>query len=152
MDPRRLREASPFVFELPPDEGRGMRAARVFADAVLLAQIARTGAWRSSRTWPRCPALRRRHRHADMHEGYGFPVGGVAATVVPDGSSRRADRVRHKLRRPPHGLQLRRGDIERCAGARAEMSRSIPSGVGRGGRNSLGEDELDEVLRHGCEY
>src|SRR5215475_5209966 len=42
VDPRRLHEASPFVFELPPDEGRGMRvAARVFADGTLLAQIAR---------------------------------------------------------------------------------------------------------------
>src|SRR5262252_4120336 len=42
VDPRRLAETTPFVFELPPDKERGMRVpARVFADSTLLGQIGR---------------------------------------------------------------------------------------------------------------
>src|SRR5262245_38088218 len=77
----------PGVYELPRDAERAMRVpARVFADATLLEQMRRDrslhqlvnvaslpGVWGPVLGMP------------DMHEGYGFPVGGVAGTVLPDG-------------------------------------------------------------------
>src|SRR4029078_1799392 len=85
--PPPVRRLGPQLAEIARDEARGMRAAaRVFADAVLLAQVQRDrslqqlanvttlpGIWGTALGMP------------DMHEGYGFPVGGVAGTVLPDG-------------------------------------------------------------------
>jgi tRNA-splicing ligase RtcB len=90
----------------------------------------------------------------DMHDGYGFPVGGVAATRMPDGIV------------SPGGvgfdincgvrllaLPLARADL----GARHEplvheMSRSIPAGTGRGGDLVLDDFELERVLAEGSPY
>jgi tRNA-splicing ligase RtcB len=90
----------------------------------------------------------------DMHDGYGFPVGGVAATAMPDGVI------------SPGGvgfdincgvrllaLPLAKKDL----GARHEalvheMARSVPSGVGRGGEWEMDSGQLDNVLAEGCRY
>jgi tRNA-splicing ligase RtcB len=129
--------------------------ARVFSDGTLLAQIARDRSLAQLVNVATLPGLTGAAiGMPDMHEGYGFPVGGVAATVLPDGVI------------SPGGIgfdincgvrlmasELRRADVEpRREALVHEMSRSIPSGMGRGGRSGLAEDELDEVLRHGCEY
>jgi tRNA-splicing ligase RtcB len=90
----------------------------------------------------------------DMHDGYGFPVGGVAATQMPDGIV------------SPGGVGF---DIN--CGVRLlslpltfpelgrhheplvhEMSRSIPAGTGRGGDWWLDDFELDRVLEDGVPY
>ena len=71
----------------------------------------------------------------DMHEGYGFPVGGVAATAA----ARRGDlagrhRLRHQLRRAPAGLRpaARATWPARIEALVHELSRSVPAGMGRG--------------------
>jgi tRNA-splicing ligase RtcB len=88
----------------------------------------------------------------DAHEGYGFPVGGVAAFRARDGvispggvgydincgvrllaSGRPMTAVRPQLR------ALMR-----------EIGQRVPSGAGRGGRVSLEHTALDGVLAHGC--
>src|SRR5262245_41271065 len=146
----------PFLTEIPRDPARGMRVpARVFADEALLAQIRRDRSLDQLANVTTLPGL---YGAAigmpDMHEGYGFPVGGVAATVLPDGVI------------SPGGIgfdincgvrlmasALRRADVEPVRTALVhEMSRSIPSGMGRGGRSTLDAAARDEVLRHGCPY
>ncbi len=151
-----LREVAPFVYELPAGARPGMRVpARVFADAVLLAQIARDrsleqlinvttlpGIWHAALGMP------------DMHEGYGFPVGGVAATLLPDGVI------------SPGGIgfdincgvrllvsELTQAELAPSLEALVhEMSRSVPAGFGRGGRLALTHAELDRVLVEGCAF
>jgi tRNA-splicing ligase RtcB len=90
----------------------------------------------------------------DMHEGYGFPVGGVAATRLPDGAI------------SPGGvgfdincgvrllaLPLSHEQIgDRLEAFVHELSRSVPSGTGRGGRTRLDDPALDAVLTRGSEY
>jgi tRNA-splicing ligase RtcB len=90
----------------------------------------------------------------DMHEGYGFPVGGVAATLLPDGVVSPGGvgfdincGVR-LLATPLSRAQL--GD--RHEEMTHEISRSIPAGTGRGGRWELTNDELDRVLKEGARY
>ena len=60
--------------------------ARILADDVLLSQIARDRSVEQLLNVAMLPGL---VGHVvgmpDMHEGYGFPVGGVAASEFPDG-------------------------------------------------------------------
>lgn len=90
----------------------------------------------------------------DMHEGYGFPVGGVAATLLPDGVV------------SPGGVgfdincgvrliatPLTRAELgDRHEALTHEISRSIPSGMGHHGRWKLSNAELDGVLTHGAAF
>tara|TARA_R110002050_G_C8957135_1_gene513889 strand:- start:4035 stop:5483 length:1449 start_codon:yes stop_codon:yes gene_type:complete len=90
----------------------------------------------------------------DVHEGYGFPIGGVAATLYPDGaispggigydincgvrlltSQQNAEEINFKLE-----------ELSK------EMYAQIPSGMGKGGQINLNPKEMDEVLTKGAEW
>jgi tRNA-splicing ligase RtcB len=90
----------------------------------------------------------------DMHEGYGFPVGGVAATRLPDGVISPGGigfdiNCGVRMLRTPLSL----GEIKpRLTDLVHELSRSVPTGYGRGGPLTLTEEELDRVLDEGAPY
>jgi tRNA-splicing ligase RtcB len=90
----------------------------------------------------------------DMHEGYGFPVGGVAATLMPDGVVSPGG-VGFDIN---CGVRLLATPLTRAAlGERLEslvheISRSIPSGTGRGGQWQMTDAELDRVLGEGSAF
>jgi len=90
----------------------------------------------------------------DMHEGYGFPVGGVAATLLPDGVISPGG-VGFDIN---CGVRLLATSLEReqlgdrNVALTHEISRSIPAGTGRGGRWSMFADEIHLVLAEGAEY
>jgi tRNA-splicing ligase RtcB len=89
----------------------------------------------------------------DMHEGYGFPVGGVAATRLPDGVISPGGigfDINCGVRLLATGL--RRANIESIEPLVHELSRSIPTGYGRRGRLTLTTEEIDRVLQHGAAY
>jgi tRNA-splicing ligase RtcB len=151
-----LRSLTRFIHEVQRDEARGMRVpARVFADDELLAQMTRDRSLQQLVNVTTLPGIvGAAYGMPDMHEGYGFPVGGVAGTRLPDGVI------------SPGGIGF---DIN--CGVRLlisgmvepelapvveqvvhEISRSIPSGFGRSGRWSLERGELDRVLDEGCPY
>src|SRR5437870_2777269 len=90
----------------------------------------------------------------DIHQGYGFPIGGVVATKLPDGvispggvgydincgvrvlaSQSTAEEVQPFLDELAHTLY-----------------RNCPSGVGRGGEIRLEDSELDRVLEEGSRW
>src|SRR5437762_10868217 len=82
-----LDRTTEVTYEAAADHARGMRAPlRVFADAELLAQIRRDRSLEQLTNVTTLPGLYGAALGMpDMHEGYGFPVGGVAATLLPDG-------------------------------------------------------------------
>ena len=144
------------IHDIPMTARADMRVpARVFADDELWAQISRDRSLEQLVNVATLPGITRfAYGMPDMHEGYGFPVGGVAALRAADGvispggvgydincgvrllvSDLSADAVRPRMQELMH-----------------ELSRSIPSGTGRGGRLSLSEAELDRVLGEGCRY
>src|SRR3954452_20192496 len=139
--PPAVKRVSPFLAEMARDDGRGMRVgARVFADDVLLAQMQRDRSLQqlaNVTTLPGIwgPAL----GMPDMHEGYGFPVGGVAATVLPDGVISPGG-IGFDIN---CGVRLLASDLERdelrprLETFVHELSRSVPTGFGRGGRLAL---------------
>src|SRR5581483_2314073 len=87
----------------------------------------------------------------DIHQGYGFPVGGVAAMELPDGVVSPGG-VGYDINCGVRLLALPLSAAE--LGARREplvheLSRAIPAGAGGEGPLELRPAELDEVLREG---
>jgi tRNA-splicing ligase RtcB len=88
----------------------------------------------------------------DVHEGYGFPIGGVAAVdaeegvISPGGIGYDINCGVRVLR-----SRLMAGDIRPALKKLAHsLAREIPSGVGRGGPLRLKGDDLDRILRGGA--
>jgi len=87
----------------------------------------------------------------DMHQGYGFPIGGVAATRYPEGVISPGG-IGYDIN---CGVRLLSSQIE--VGAVSEhlddlasaLNRSCPSGVGTTGHVRVTDAELDEVCREG---
>lgn len=90
----------------------------------------------------------------DMHEGYGFPIGGVAATALPHGVVSPGG-VGYDIN---CGVRILLSDLRydecvaRMQDVATEFMRAIPSGTGRGGRIRLKANELDDVLRDGAAW
>jgi tRNA-splicing ligase RtcB len=156
--PRRedLVAVGEFGFELPAGWRADMRVpVRVYADEELLAPMLAGDAMRQLVNVATLPGVTERvYGMPDMHEGYGFPVGGVAATLMPDGAVSPGG-VGFDI---DCGVRLLTLPLDRDAlGARLEtfvheLSRSIPSGTGRGGAWRLTDDELDAVLVGGSAH
>lgn len=144
----------PWLYEIPA--AAGMRVpAQVFADRILWEKIRSDRSLGQLVNVATLPGVTG-HVYAmpDAHEGYGFPVGGVAAMRVRDGvispggvgydincgvrllvSPLRFEQIRSRLEALVH-----------------ELSRSIPSGPGRSPRYGLTVGELDRVLASGCRF
>lgn len=90
----------------------------------------------------------------DIHEGYGFPVGGVAAfdtkhgIISPGGIGYDINcGVRLLL-----SNRTREDILPRIKDLGRTIFSEVPSGVGRGGRLRLTDQEIDAVLLRGAEY
>src|SRR5918911_2031992 len=75
------------LWEIPAETRPDMRVpARVFADEELLDAIARDSSLEQLQNVATLPGIvDAALAMPDIHQGYGFPVGGVAATELPDG-------------------------------------------------------------------
>jgi tRNA-splicing ligase RtcB len=150
-----VEELGPSVFETRESDRVKMRVpARVIADASLLAQIRGDKSLEQLVNVTTLPGV---YGFVvgmpDMHEGYGFPVGGVAATLAPDGVVSPGG-IGFDIN---CGVRLLASDLSygearpHVEALVAELGRSVPTGYGRGGRLSLDEGELDRVLELGAE-
>jgi tRNA-splicing ligase RtcB len=143
----------PQVVEIPVTARNDMRvAARIYADDRLWEQISQDRTLDqlvNVATLPgvEAPAL----AMPDAHEGYGFPVGGVAAFRERDGIISPGG-VGYDIN---CGVRLLAADVPMArvrptlASLMHELSRRIPSGAGRGGALVLSPADLDRVLADG---
>ncbi len=151
-----LRPVGPCLWEFPRRPEAGMRVpARIFADEELLGQIHRDRSIAQLLNVTTLPGIvDAALGMPDMHEGYGFPVGGVAATELPDGVVSPGG-IGFDIN---CGVRLLVSELEERDVAPVleplvhELSRSVPAGYGRHGRLALTRDELDRVLGEGCPY
>src|SRR5206468_2277825 len=83
-EPRRVDEVT---WEIPADARPDMRVpARVFADEEILEAIRADRSLEQLCNVATLPGVvEAALAMPDIHQGYGFPVGGVAATALPDG-------------------------------------------------------------------
>ncbi|OSZ57128.1 RNA-splicing ligase RtcB [Streptomyces pharetrae CZA14] len=91
----------------------------------------------------------------DIHWGYGFPIGGVAATAVDEGGVISPGGVGFDI---SCGVRLLAADCDRARLAPAfatvmdGLDRAIPRGAGPGGVWRPGPGELDHILEGGARY
>ena len=149
-----LNKLHPWLWEIPTTYRADMRVpARVYTDERMLDSILGDRSLEQLVNVATLPGLQRYViAMPDVHEGYGFPIGGVAAVdaktgvISPGGigydincgvrllrSDARLDDVRDSMRKLAHSI-----------------ARAIPSGVGRGGSLTLRGDDFDRVLAGGA--
>jgi tRNA-splicing ligase RtcB len=149
-EPRRIDET---LWEVPADARPGMRVpARVFADAELFEAIARDGSLDQLQNVATLPGIvGAALAMPDAHQGYGFPVGGVAAMELPDGVVSPGG-VGYDINCGVRLLALPCSESE-LGGRREslvhELSRAIPAGAGKRHGRARRERELDAILREG---
>jgi tRNA-splicing ligase RtcB (3'-phosphate/5'-hydroxy nucleic acid ligase) len=151
-----LVQRDEFTYEIPQDAVAGMRVPGIlFSNAALLSGVTGDPSLAQLANVATLPGIQRNAlAMPDIHFGYGFPVGGVAAfdlaegVVSPGGigydincgvrlirTSLRVDEVR------PHLASL----LER-------LYREVPSGVGSRGGHPLTPSAVDEVLAGGARW
>jgi tRNA-splicing ligase RtcB len=148
-----LRRIDETLYEIPADARPDMRVpARVFADEELLQEIAADRSLEQLQNVATLPGIvEAALAMPDIHQGYGFPVGGLAATELPDGVVSPGG-VGYDINCGVRLLALPLADEELGERRQAlvhEFSRTVPAGAGKeGGRARRGE-ALDRVLRDG---
>lgn len=89
----------------------------------------------------------------DIHQGYGFPIGGVAGSAIDEGGVISPGGIGYDIN---CGVRLLAGqmsakDLKPYLDTLAtELFHAIPSGVGRGGNLTFKPQELDKILTHGA--
>jgi tRNA-splicing ligase RtcB len=141
------------TWELPASARDDMRVpARVFADEEILEEIQGGLALEQLQNVATLPGIvNAAIAMPDIHQGYGFPVGGVAATELPDGVVSPGG-VGYDINCGVRLLALPLAETElgdRREALVHEISRSVPAGAGKSGGRELDDAELDEVLRLG---
>src|SRR5919197_5345619 len=135
------------LWEIPASARADMRVpARIVADAELLDEIARDDSLEQLQNVATLPGVRdAAMAMPDIHQGYGFPVGTVAATALPDGVVSPGGvgydvNCGVRLLALPLVMAELQPRKERLV---HEMSRAIPTGAGRGGDDGLRGGGLD---------
>ncbi|HEV2177831.1 MAG TPA: RtcB family protein [Terriglobia bacterium] len=91
----------------------------------------------------------------DIHQGYGFPIGGVAATLPDEGGVVSPGGVGFDINCGVRLLAstLTVGDVRpKMRELVNQLFRDIPSGAGRGGNVHVSYQELDRVLTDGAAW
>ncbi|HEU0303242.1 MAG TPA: RtcB family protein [Gaiellaceae bacterium] len=146
-----LRQVEELLWELPATGG--MRVpARVFADGELLRSLEGDASLDQLRNVATLPGIvGAALAMPDIHQGYGFPVGGVAATELPDGVVSPGG-VGYDINCGVRLLALPLSETElgeRRTAFVHEISRAVPAGLGKDGGADATRVELDRVLEEG---
>ncbi|HET9591241.1 MAG TPA: RtcB family protein, partial [Anaerolineales bacterium] len=156
MNLENLVQISETEWEIPTDFRSDMRVpVRLFATRELLEQVIHDKSLEQAVNTATLPGLVGAVIvMPDMHQGYGFPIGGVAATEYPHGVISPGG-VGYDIN---CGVRLLGSNIE-FESARVEMDalatsldKYCPSGVGKAGAVKLTVKELDHVLRDGSRW
>jgi tRNA-splicing ligase RtcB len=91
----------------------------------------------------------------DIHQGYGFPIGGVAASAIDEGGIISPGGIGYDIN---CGVRLLTVNIsatdlkpylEKLA---TSIFNKVPSGVGRGGKLKFKRDQIDAILQNGAHH
>ncbi|HEY3248619.1 MAG TPA: RtcB family protein [bacterium] len=149
-----VRKIDDYRWEIPISYKPGMKVpGLVFADEAMLRQIAQEQALEQVANVATLPGIVG-HSLAmpDIHWGYGFPVGGVAAfdadegIISPGGVGFDIDCGVRLIRTELEADQVRQ-NLDPLVDA---LFAAVPSGVGSTGRIKVGMSEIDNVLKHGA--
>ena len=154
MNKADLTKLNDHLWEVPKSYRGDMRVpARVYASEKMLDAILQDRSIHQLINVATLPGIRKYAiAMPDVHEGYGFPIGGVAAVDAKDGAISPGG-IGYDIN---CGVRLLRStktfdDIQPLLQKLAHsIARQVPSGVGRGGSVRLKKDDLDLILRDGA--
>ncbi|MDP9340985.1 MAG: RtcB family protein [Actinomycetota bacterium] len=155
MEPERVE---PFVWRIPVGTVPGMRVPGiVFASDDLMAKAVEDRAVLQVANVATLPGIvGASYAMPDIHWGYGFPIGGVAATDPEAGGVVSPGGVGFDI---SCGVRLIRSELEWERDARPvieelvhTLGARVPRGVGTRGRMALGRDEMRKVLAEGVRF
>ena len=151
-----LNKLDDYRWEIPRSYKPGMRVpGLIFADERMLPSIRQEQALEQVANVAFLPGIIG-HSMAmpDIHWGYGFPIGGVAATRVEDGVVSPGG-VGYDIN---CGVRLLRTDLDesevrpKLESLLNELFVNVPSGVGSTGKIRVGKKEIDDILIEGARW
>ncbi|ROL58916.1 RtcB family protein [Bacteroidetes/Chlorobi group bacterium ChocPot_Mid] len=149
-----LIEIKPNIWEIPQSEKMSV-PARLYAEESMLGQIKNDKSLLQLRNVATLPGIQMYSlAMPDIHEGYGFPIGGVAATdlkngVISPGGIGYDINCGVRLLKTKISLEDIKSKINLIA---KEIYNQVPSGVGKAGKVKLSFNDLDKVLNNGCKW
>jgi tRNA-splicing ligase RtcB len=145
---------SDFIWEIPKS-GEMKVPARIYASEKLIELAKRDQTLQQARNVACLPGIQRMsYVMPDAHQGYGFPIGGVAAFDLDDGIISPGG-VGYDIN---CGVRLLRTDFKESditakrKELLAEIFKEVPAGVGKGGITKLSRNVLKEILVKGAEW
>lgn len=152
----RVRKISDLIFQVEKNEAKGMKVpVTIYANDNLISKMITDRTIDQATNVATLPGV---IKHVvvlpDGHEGYGFPVGGVAATDLEEGVVSPGG-VGYDIN---CGVRLIRTGLNeaevrpRLKDLVNELFKSIPTGVGSEGAFKLARSELDELLVEGTNW
>ena len=156
MKQDQLIRKGPQLWEIPMTTKQGMRVpAHVYALEELLPALLQDRSLDQLMNVAMLPGIRKAAIvMPDAHEGYGFPIGGVAATNYPDGVISPGG-IGYDINCGVRLLKTERifSDVaSNLEDLSKQLYAEIPSGVGKGGVLDLGIKVIDRVLLKGAEW
>src|SRR5687768_8030959 len=138
MEKRNLEKIHDYLWEIPKSFRPDMLVpARVYTTEKMLDAILRDRSLEQLVNVATLPGIRKYAlAMPDVHEGYGFPIGGVAAVGAKDGAISPGG-IGYDIN---CGVRLLRSNLSfseiqpRIEKLTHSVAREVPSGVGRGGR------------------
>ena len=153
---KRLIQKDKFRWEIPQDYKPGMNVpGMLYADEEMLAHIKEDEAVEQVANVATLPGIVSLSlAMPDIHWGYGFPIGGVAATRTSDGVISPGGvgfdiNCGVRLLRTSLTEEEVHPKIDKLVDA---MYHNVPSGVGSEGKLKLKPNEVDDVLRKGARW
>ncbi len=148
-----LIKKSPFVYELPKQKGMKV-PGRIFISDKLLRNVEDNAINQVANVAFLPGIVKYSLAMADVHSGYGFPIGGVAAFDIKEGIISPGG-VGYDIN---CGVRLLRSDIDykkiekKKKDVIEQLFKNVPSGVGRGGKLNLSRDVIKEILEKGADW
>ena len=151
-----FKQIDEYVYEVPASFREDMVVpARFYADATILEGVRNDRSLEQLVNTATLPgAVKYALAMPDIHQGYGFPIGGVVATQLPDGVISPGG-VGYDINCGVRLLatHLEKEEISPYLDALASsLYANCPSGVGKGGNIRLKSGELDRVIEMGSTW
>ncbi len=148
-----LKKITPYLWEVPQNVRQDMRVpARIYATERMLDVVFNDKTLTQLINVATLPGIvGTALAMPDAHEGYGFPIGGVAATSWPNGAISPGG-IGYDIN---CGVRLLRSHVkladvqDKLEKLSQRIYQTVPSGLGAGGAIKLSAIELDAILRQG---
>jgi tRNA-splicing ligase RtcB len=150
-----LKKVSEYIWEITKEYRSDMKVpARVFANEKLIENLFEDRSLEQLVNVATLPGIQKwALSMPDIHEGYGFPIGGVAAfdvkegMISPGGIGYDINCGVRLIKTPVTQKEIQ----EKIGELATHLYNEVPSGVGKGGRLKLVNKELDEILLKGVD-